>query len=559
MSSIALARKWRPRSFATLVGQQHVVKALTHALDTQRIHHAYLLTGTRGVGKTTIARILAKSLNCEVGMSASPCGVCSACTGIDTGHFPDYMEMDAASNRGVDEMAQVLDSAVYAPTSGRYKVFVIDEVHMLTNHAFNSMLKTLEEPPAHVVFILATTDPQKVPVTVLSRCLQFGLKNMPVVDIVAHLSQVLNDEQISFEAAALSPIAKAARGSMRDALSLLDQAIAYGGGKVLYSDVRTMLGSVDSSDVLRLMQALAANDGATLLSLAPEWEQANVPLERVLQELAALAHRLALVQCKAGGEHDYDPEQVEQLAQSLSPEYLQVIYQIALHGARDLSLAPDELTGFSMTLVRLLAFRPQGGAVSAAPLLTPPVVGARPVAAIKPIPSALAARPAQPVVSAPAVVVPAAVVVPTVTSVPVPAPVVASVPSAPAAAFDGNWPNLTAQMRCGGMVKQVLLGSELVSFSGGEFRLRVPLKNWAEAASVGRVRDALSQHFGHAVRVSIEHGVIAGPTAESLASEDRAQRQAQAEESIQNDGMVRTLLDEFNATIVPGSIKPPAL
>jgi DNA polymerase III subunit gamma/tau len=549
MSSIALARKWRPRSFASLVGQQHVVKALTHALDTQRIHHAYLLTGTRGVGKTTIARILAKSLNCEVGMSATPCGVCSACTGIDSGHFPDYMEMDAASNRGVDEMAQVLDSAVYAPTSGRYKVFVIDEVHMLTNHAFNSMLKTLEEPPAHVVFILATTDPQKVPVTVLSRCLQFGLKNMPVADIMAHLSQVLTDEQISFEPAALAPIGKAARGSMRDALSLLDQAIAYGGGKVLHADVRTMLGAVDSSDVVRLMQALAADDGASLLSLAPEWEQANVPLERVLQELAALAHRIALVQRNAGGEHDYDPEQIALLAQALSPEYLQVIYQIALHGARDMSLAPDELTGFSMTLVRLLAFRPQAGAPSGVPASAPSQALLKPAVVSKVVVPVVAPRPSPAAPAAP-VAPPAA---PAVSAQPT-----ATAPAVPVA-FDGDWPALTAQMRCGGMVKQVLLGSELVSFTAGEFRLRVPLKNWAEAASVGRVRDALSQHFGHAVRVVIEHGVIAGPTAESLASEDRALRQAQAEESIQNDGMVRTLLDEFNATIVPGSIKPPAL
>jgi DNA polymerase-3 subunit gamma/tau len=280
------------------------------------------------------------------------------------------------------------------------------------------------------------------------------------------------------------------------------------------------------------MQALALNDGATLLSLAPEWEQANVPLERVLQELAALAHRIALVQCNAAGEHDYDPELVAQLAQSVSPEYLQVIYQIALHGARDLSLAPDELTGFSMTLVRLLAFRPQDGTLGTLPVPEPRAVAPRAVAVSKPVAPVAPAVPAQP--AAPA-------------------------QSSSRAAFDGNWPALTAQMRCGGMVKQVLLGSELVKFTDGEFCLRVPLKNWAEAASVGRVRDALSQHFGHAVRVSIAHGVIAGPTAESLASEDRASRQAQAEESIQNDGMVRTLLDEFNATIVPGSIKPPAL
>jgi DNA polymerase III subunit gamma/tau len=545
MSSLALARKWRPRSFDTLVGQEHVVRALSHALQTQRLHHAYLLTGTRGVGKTTIARILAKALNCETGITANPCGKCGACSDIDAGRFPDYLEMDAASNRGVEEMAQVLDSAVYAPTVGRYKVFVIDEVHMLTNHAFNAMLKTLEEPPGHVIFILATTDPQKVPVTVLSRCLQFGLKNMPALSVAKHLHTVLEAENVSFEPSALPLIGKAARGSMRDALSLLDQAIAFGAGEVKYADVRQMLGAIDSADVFALLDALASNDAATVLTLAHQMDQANVPLDRILQELAALAHRLALVQLDMPGEPEEELELLKSLAARFAPEELQVIYQIVLHGQRDLALAPDELTGFSMVMVRLLAFRPQGASAKPAAL----VVASAPVSRA----------------TAPTSIVAAALPVPVPAPAPTPAPAVAPAPTPVAAllpvgdqpiVFDGDWPALTASVRASGLVKQVLLGSELLGFDGSGFRLRVPLKNWAEASSVAKVRDALSTHFGQPVRVSIEQGSVAGPTADSLAAQDHAQRLEQATQSIQSDAFVRTLMDEFGASIVPGSIKP---
>ena len=371
MTHQVLARKWRPRDFESLVGQEHVVRALTHALTTGRLHHAYLFTGTRGVGKTTIARILAKSLNCETGVSARPCGKCRACVEIDEGRFPDYLELDAASNRGVDEMAQLLDNAVYAPVAGRFKVYVIDEVHMLSTHAFNAMLKTLEEPPPHVTFILATTDPQKVPVTVLSRCLQFNLKNMPPASVARHLAHVLAAEAIPAETPALALLGRAAAGSMRDALSLLDQAIAFSAGQVGEAAVREMLGVVDRRYLAGVIDALLAVDGPALIAIADEMLSSNAPFGRTLSDFAALLQRIALAQVGAFGE-DADTAELERYAAAISPEDLQVWYQIVIHGARDLPLAPDEHAGFSMTLLRLLAFRPgdepSAGAIAARPV-----------------------------------------------------------------------------------------------------------------------------------------------------------------------------------------------
>jgi DNA polymerase-3 subunit gamma/tau len=359
MSYQVLARKWRPKSFATLVGQDHVVRALSHALATGRLHHAWLFTGTRGVGKTTISRILAKALNCESGVTAEPCGVCDACRAIDADRFPDYVEMDAASNRGVDDMAALLDKAVYAPVQGRFKVYMIDEVHMLTGHAFNAMLKTLEEPPEHVKFILATTDPQKIPVTVLSRCLQFNLKQMPQGHVVDHLTHILEVEEVPFAPGALRHLAKAANGSMRDALSLLDQAIAHGAGRVEEEQVVNMLGTVGDDHLHSALAALAAGDVGALLAVADDMEARSLSFDAALQTLATLVHRIALVQfAPAAVGDEAERARLAPHAGAFDPEYLQLAYQIAIHGRDELALAPDEYTGFTMTLLRLHAFRP---------------------------------------------------------------------------------------------------------------------------------------------------------------------------------------------------------
>ena len=360
MSYQVLARKWRPMKFAELSGQEHVVTALSNSLAKGRIHHAYLLTGTRGVGKTTIARILAKSLNCVTGVTATPCGVCDACTAIDGGRFVDLLELDAASNTGIDNMREILDNARYAPTVGRYKVYLIDEVHMLSKAAFNSMLKTLEEPPDHVKFVLATTDPQKIPVTVLSRCLQFNLKPLTPALIGARIEHILAAEGVAFEPAAVALIARAARGSLRDGLSLLDQAIAFGAGEVREDVVRTMLGVVDRDYVYRIAEALAAGDGPLLMREGDALAARGLAFASALEELASLFHRIAVVQAvpAAGAQFD-DGEQVAGFARRFAPEFVQLIYQIATQGRVDLTLAPDEATGFTMTLLRMLAFAPE--------------------------------------------------------------------------------------------------------------------------------------------------------------------------------------------------------
>ena len=360
MSYQVLARKWRPKSFDALVGQEHVVRALSNALQQQRLHHAYLFTGTRGVGKTTLSRILAKSLNCETGVTAQPCGVCAACVAIDKGSFLDYVEMDAASNRGVEDMTSLLEKAIYAPTQGRYKVYMLDEVHQLTGHAFNAMLKTLEEPPAHVKFILATTDPQKVPVTVLSRCLQFNLRQMSSSGIAEHLQHVLQQENIAFETVALQLIGRSANGSMRDALSLLDQAIAYGGDNVNEKEVRAMLGAIDQGYLFDLLKSLVARDGNALLSQASAMEQRAISFDAALNDLANLLHQIAIAQTVPSTIAQDHPERqaLLELAADIGAEEVQLYYQIALLARRDLGLAPDEYAGFTMALLRMLAFSP---------------------------------------------------------------------------------------------------------------------------------------------------------------------------------------------------------
>jgi len=368
MSYLVLARKYRPRTFSELVGQQHVVQALSNALTQQRLHHAYLFTGTRGVGKTTVSRILAKSLNCQGadgqgGITASPCGVCQACTDIDSGRFVDYTELDAASNRGVDEIAALLEQAVYKPVQGRFKVFMIDEVHMLSNTAFNAMLKTLEEPPEYLKFVLATTDPQKVPPTVLSRCLQFNLRPMAPETVLEHLDQVLAAEQVASERAGLLLLARAARGSMRDALSLTDQAIAFGGGRVAEEAVRRMLGAVDSSHVLQLVEALAHGDGKTVVDTCDALRQQGLSAATTLEDMTRVLQRMAVRQMvpadgRADASDDPEASRIGDLAGLLPPDETQLLYSICLHGRAELGLAPDEYAALTMVLLRLLAFKP---------------------------------------------------------------------------------------------------------------------------------------------------------------------------------------------------------
>jgi DNA polymerase-3 subunit gamma/tau len=439
MSYQVLARKYRPKNFETLVGQEHVVRALIHALSTGRLHHAYLFTGTRGVGKTTLSRILAKSLNCigpdgNGGITATPCGVCEACTAIDAGRFVDYIEMDAASNRGVDEMAQLLEQAVYAPSNARFKVYMIDEVHMLTNHAFNAMLKTLEEPPEHVKFILATTDPQKIPVTVLSRCLQFNLKQMPPGHIIGHLEDILGQEDVAFEVPALRLLAQGAHGSMRDALSLTDQAIAYAAGEVTLEAVQGMLGALDQTYLVRLLDALAKQDGADLMAVADEMASRSLSYNGALQDLGTLLHRIALAQTVPGAVPQDLPELADilRLAQEFDAQEVQLYYQIAVHGRNEMGLAPDEYAGFTMTLLRMLAFRPGQGGAEALPAAAPAAV--RPAAPVRPAAAAAAAPPAR---AAGAAVASHAAVAPAPAPAPprMPPPAPAAGPAAPAPAM----------------------------------------------------------------------------------------------------------------------------
>jgi len=542
MSYQVLARKWRPRDFSTLVGQGHVVRALTHALSANRLHHAYLFTGTRGVGKTTLSRILAKALNCvgpdgSGGITATPCGVCEACTAIDAGRFVDYIEMDAASNRGVDEMVQLLERAMYAPSAARFKVYMIDEVHQLSTHAFNAMLKTLEEPPDYVKFILATTDPQKVPVTVLSRCLQFNLKQMTPTGIADRMREILAQEGIAAEDAALRLLAHAARGSMRDGLSLLDQAIAYAGGTVSLDAVRGMLGAIDEGTLIRVLDAVVARDARSALALADEMNGQSLSFAQALRDLASLLHRIAMAQqTEAALSEDVDAGEVLRLARALAPDDVQLYYQIALHGRNDLHLAPDEYAGFTMTLLRMLAFAP--GAEAAAP--PPPRPAAQPAASaarttILPAPRSPAARATLPQPPAP------------------------SVPRAEAAApvdFDGDWPALVARLKVGGLVKELAQRSELVAAQGDHFRLRAPLKTLIEAGTVDKLKAALEAALGRTVRVTAEVGSTTGPTAAGLAEKASAERQRQAEEAIYGDPFVRELIDNFGASVDPASIKP---
>jgi DNA polymerase III subunit gamma/tau len=535
MSYQVLARKWRPKTFAELYGQEHVVKALGSALSTGRLHHAYLLTGTRGVGKTTIARILAKSLNCVLGVTATPCGVCPACTDIDAGRFVDLLELDAASNTGIDNMRDILDNARYAPTVGRYKVYLIDEVHMLSKAAFNSMLKTLEEPPEHVKFVLATTDPQKIPVTVLSRCLQFNLKSLAPAIIVARLTEILTAEGIGFDDAALMQIARAAHGSMRDALSVLDQAIAHGAGEVRSDAVRVMLGSVETEHIYRIADALLAGDGPALLAQAKALTERSLSLSSALDELASLFHRIAVAQTvPETAEALIDAANVVRYAAAFSPEAVQLAYQICVQGRADLALAPDESTGFVMTLLRLLAFEPATGATDRT-ASDPRSSGAGPTGAAADRAAPRPAATAQPVSVARAA-----------SEIPMPA------------AEINDWPAFVAGMKLSGIALQLAAQTELKEVIGNEIVLAVPeaSRHLTDKTYADKLKAAVEGALGKRVRMRFEFGGAATATLAAQEKRKRSEAQASTEAAFRDDPFVQDVLERFNAKVRPDSIKP---
>jgi DNA polymerase-3 subunit gamma/tau len=539
-ATTVLARKWRPKTFAQLVGQEHVVRALSNALTQNRLHHAYLFTGTRGVGKTTIARIFAKSLNCATGITATPCGECSACREIDSGRFIDLIELDAASNTGIDNMREVLDNAQYLPTSARFKVYIIDEVHMLSKQAFNSMLKTLEEPPAHVKFILATTDPQKIPVTVLSRCLQFNLKQLPPALIAAHLKYVLEQEQIAFDAPAVGLIARAAQGSMRDALSLLDQAIAFSAGIVGEEVVRTMLGAIDQSYLFDILAALHEQKGAGLLEIADNMSARSIAFDTALQELATLLHRVALSQTIPQADADDEPERARllELAQAFTAEEVQLYYQIAIHGRDEIDLAPDEYAGFTMTLLRMLAFAPAKAMVQ--PILDAPVAKSLPVA--KP---AVASSKTAPIGPSDALKKPAS-----------------NVPSSRGEVVSGDqsdWGVLLTQLNVQGMAQQLAKHCVLENFSDRQITLRLSQEHkhlQTNKTAIEKLQAALTDYFAVPTKLNIVLGKTEAATPALIEQQSKQLKQQQASDSIAQDSFVREAQAELDADLLAESIKP---
>lgn len=538
MAYQVLARKWRPKTFEQLVGQEHVVRALANALTQNRLHHAYLLTGTRGVGKTTIARIMAKSLNCETGVTAQPCGVCSACVQIDGGRYVDLLELDAASNTGIDNMREVLEAAMYAPSSGRFKVYIIDEVHMLSKPAFNAMLKTLEEPPPHVKFILATTDPQKVPVTILSRCLQFSLKQIPPAVVAGHLRHVLEQEAIPFEAPALNLLGRAAHGSMRDSLSLLDQAIAYGSGKVEEAGVRAMLGAIDHDYLVGLLRALADGDGRQLLQRAEDLAARGIGFDNTLQELAGWLQQVALAQTVPEAIADDAPERAElfELAGRFSPEDVQLYYQIAIHGRKDLALAPDEYAGFSMTLLRMLAFRPvEPGSAPPPKREAPP---RPPASAGKPVGAVASPPPTQPQVGAYPV-----------EESSVPAPAVQEPRGALPATLD--WAVVMQRIKLSGMARQLAMHCLVNVYDAERLELAVPSaqKHLLMKSTQDALRAAVLDEFGPGLAFSLVVADVAGETMAMRAVRESAERQVVAEQSIAGDPLVQQMQQQFGAKI----------
>jgi len=610
MSYLVLARKFRPKTFGEMVGQGHVVQALENALTTQRLHHAYLFTGTRGVGKTTVSRILAKSLNCQGpdgqgGITATPCGVCQACKDIDSGRFVDYTELDAASNRGVDEVQSLLEQAVYKPVQGRFKVFMIDEVHMLTNTAFNAMLKTLEEPPEYLKFVLATTDPQKVPVTVLSRCLQFNLRPMAPETVLEHLTSVLQTEQVPAEPQALRLLARAARGSMRDALSLTDQAIAFGNGELLETGVRQMLGSVDRGHVFKLIEALAEGDGKTVVDTSEALRRDGMSAASTLEEMTAVLQAMAVLQAvpsraeSADSATDPDATDTARLASLMPADETQLLYSLCLHGRGELGLAPDEYAALTMVLLRLLAFKPSSAAASTASTEKKTLNEAQGAAPRAPAPAAespMAAAPMPPVpapVAAPQVASPVpaghrlAVVdeplrqsehrtAPTdapakVVGVPMrvqPPPGLRDAPRAdeqrgPATPIppseDGDFwyatvTQLVAAESVTALARELALQSQLVGRDTDQWILRIERETLNQPSSREKLTVALNA-LGHDIKLAIEiGGVVDSPARRNKQAAD--ERQRLAEEAIHSDPEVQMLMRDFDAKIVPGTLRP---
>ncbi len=554
MSYQVLARKWRPRNFAEVIGQAHVLKALINALDTGRLHHAYLFTGTRGVGKTTLARVLAKALNCETGVSSTPCGVCSACTAIDQGRFVDLIEVDAASRTKVDETRELLDNVQYAPTHARYKVYLIDEVHMFSNHSFNALLKTLEEPPAHVKFLLATTDPKKLPVTILSRCLQFNLTRMPASLLAQHLATVLQAEGIAFEDSALTLIAQSAGGSVRDSLSLLDQAIAHGAGKVDTNEVVMMLGTVDQDRVVKILSMVAEGDAHAVIAAARELASYVPDYGQVLAEMASLLRRVAVVQVLGGTAGDLEGDaRVVALAASLPADEVQLLYQIALTGRRDLAMSPDAEAAFEMTLLRMLAFRPAGVVsmpANSAPRSAPLVRAPAPAPALSRASEIPASAPPA-AVSAPLVMAAA----PPAAAVEVESPVIAPAPvAAPRVALPAHfdWAQVVDELTVVGLARELARNSAVAQFDGRRLDLVIApqFEKLAARRHVDTLQAALADKYSGEfvinVTVSSEPG-LSTPSQQQLAAAAEKQRRAEAE--IDADPNVRALRDAFGATI----------
>ncbi len=563
MSYLVLARKWRPKRFAELVGQEHVVRALTNALDTGRVHHAFLFTGTRGVGKTTIARIFAKSLNCERGTSAEPCGECATCQAIDAGRFIDLLEIDAASNTGVDDVREVIDNAQYMPSRGRVKVYLIDEVHMLSKSAFNALLKTLEEPPEHVKFLLATTDPQKLPVTVLSRCLQFNLKRLDEQQIAGQITKILSAEGIGAEPGAIRQLAKAADGSLRDGLSLLDQAIAYSGandagGLLADAAVATMLGTVDRTRVGALLAALAEGDGERLLAEAAALAEFSPDWGSILDALADGLHRIQVKQLVPAAGIESDAVDVDALAAALRPELVQLWYQMALNGRRDLPLAPSPRAGFEMSLLRMLAFRPAETGVSAsgagaASAGTAPRSGA---AAAK---AALSMQEAkrEPAVS-PAPAMPAPSPVPQRPAPPPAAPARPAMPAAPVSSVDSErWLELVASIGLKGPARELASHASFIGYADGVLRLSLPAsdEHLRSPLLVKQLADALAPQLGTTPQIRFEAEAGHGETLHQRNARQRDARQAAAEETFMADPAVQRLIQN-GAQVVPDSIRP---